>query len=132
MSSVVKCCADFIKKQSFGVFCGLNDCSKQETIPSLRSFTMTKKVLRLRDFLELSEKEQFDLLHTDGVHVGKRKLGKQTVILFQLNGFYVEVYYKQYRKLIDHISTSENTDILQPYLDQVHIRDLKNGKESDE
>ncbi len=93
---------------------------------------MTKKVLRLREFLELSEKEQFELLHFDGVHVGKRKVSSQTVILFQLYGFYVEVYYKQYRKVIDHVVTSENTDILQPYLDQIHIRDLKNGKDKGE
>lgn len=93
---------------------------------------MTQKVLRLRDFLELSQKEQFDLLHTDGVHVGKRKVGRQTVILFQLNSFYVEVHYKQYRKLIDHIYTSDNTDILQPYLEQVHLHDLKKGKENDQ
>lgn len=87
---------------------------------------MTKRALRLKDFLELSEKEQFDLLHTNGVHVGKRKNGRQTVILFQLHEFYVEVFYKQYRKVIDHIRTSGSTEILQPYLDQVHIRDLKN------
>ena len=91
---------------------------------------MTKKLLRLLDFLELEEQEQLDLLYTDGAHVGKRKMERQTVILFQLYGFYVEVFYKQYRKVIDHISTSESTDILQPYLDQIHIRDLKKGKEN--
>jgi hypothetical protein len=93
---------------------------------------MTKKVLRLNDFLELSEKEQFDLLHTDGVHVGKRKIEKQTVILFQLYGFYVEVFYRQYRKVVDHVRTSESTDILQPYLHQIHVRDFKKGREGEE
>jgi hypothetical protein len=85
---------------------------------------MTKRVLRLVDFLELTEKEQFDLLHTDGVHVGKRKAEKLTVILFQLYGFYVEVYYKQYRKAVDHIVTSDQPDILTQYLDQIRVRDL--------
>lgn len=90
---------------------------------------MTKKLLGLGDFLQLTELEQFDILRKDGVHVGKRKVANQTVILFQLYGFYVEVFYKQYRKLVDRIVTTDSTDILQPYLDQVHVRDLKKNKD---
>lgn len=89
---------------------------------------MTKKVLRLQDFLELPEEERLELLQSDSVHVGKRKVGKQTVILLQLYGFYVEVFYKEYRKVIARIETSDSTDILQPYLEQIHIRDLRKGK----
>jgi hypothetical protein len=88
---------------------------------------MTQKLPGLREFLQLTEKEQFDLIRQDGVHVGKRKIGHQTILLFQLHGFYVEVYYKEYRKVVDRIHTSDSTDILQPYLDQVHVRDLKRG-----
>ena len=94
-------------------------------------YFMTKKLLGLEDFLQLTESKQFDLLHKDGVHVGKRKVAEQTVILFQLYGFYVEVFYKQYRKLVDRIVTSKSTYILQPYLDQVHVRDLRKGKNED-
>jgi hypothetical protein len=104
-----------------------------ELINNLRTIfvatnTMTKKLLGVKEFDKLEEALQFDLLHRDGVYVGKRKSGKQTVILFQLYGFYVEVYYKQYRKVIDHIVTSDETDILQPYLDQIQVRDLNKGK----
>lgn len=91
---------------------------------------MTKRVLHLHEFLELTQKEQFDLLHKDGVHVGKRKAAGQTVILIQLNSFYVEVYYRNYRKVIDRIVTSENTDILQDYLAQINIRGI-DGKKGD-
>ena len=92
---------------------------------------MTKKLPGLRDFLQLTEKEQFNLLHRDGVHVGKRRINGMSVILFQLYSFYVEVHYRQYRKTVDHILASESTEILQPYLDQIHIRDLKKGKEEE-
>lgn len=92
---------------------------------------MTQKLLRQQDFLQLSEPEQFELLHRDGVHVGKRIVDGQTVILLQLYAFYVEVFYKQYRKLIAHIHTSESTDILQPYLDQIHIRDLNDSSDKE-
>lgn len=88
---------------------------------------MTKKLLRVQDFLLLPEKEQFDLLQADGVYIGKRKEGRQTVVLFQLYSFYVEVFYRQYRKVIDHLHTSEDTTILQPYLDQIQVRELKKG-----
>ena len=86
---------------------------------------MTKKLVGLRDFLDLPEEKQLNLLRYDGVYVGKRKEGKQTVVLFQLYHFYVEVFYKHYRKVIDHFITSEETSILQPYLDQIQIRDIK-------
>ena len=57
---------------------------------------MTKKALGLAEFDELTEDLQFELLQRDGVYVGKRKLGRQTVVLLQLYGFYVEVYYRNY------------------------------------
>ncbi|MBO9681493.1 MAG: hypothetical protein J7502_02270 [Flavisolibacter sp.] len=85
---------------------------------------MTKKALSLTEFMDLPQELQFEVLHKHGVYVGKRKVDQQTIVLFQLHGFYVEVYYKQYRKIIDHMITSNSTDILLPYLDQINVRDL--------
>ncbi len=85
---------------------------------------MTKKVLGLEEYNELTEQEQMQLLHNDGVYVGKRKIGRQTAVLFQLYGFYIEVYYKQYRKQIDHTVTTDSADILQPYINQVSVKGL--------
>lgn len=90
---------------------------------------MTKKALSLKEFMDLPQELQFEVLHKHGVYVGKHKAGKQTVVLFQLHGFYVEVYYKQYRKIIDHIVTSDSTEILHPYLEQINIKDLSDDKE---
>ena len=92
---------------------------------------MTKKALSLTEFLDLPQELQFEVLHKHGVYVGKRKTNKQTIVLFQLHGFYVEVYYRQYRKLIDRIVTSDSPEILQPYLDQIHIKDLNEDKEDE-
>ena len=86
---------------------------------------MTKKILGATEYEQLPKGEQYDLLHKDGVHVGKRKLGSMTVILFQLYGFYVEIHYKKYRREIDHLIVSAETDLLQPYLEQIHVRDLE-------
>lgn len=92
---------------------------------------MTKKALSLTEFMDLPQELQFEMLHRHGVYVGKRKTDKQTIVLFQLHGFYVEVHYKQYRKIIDHVVTSSGTDILQPYLNQIHVRDLNEDKKGD-
>ena len=92
---------------------------------------MTKKALSLAEFAELPQSMQFEILHKHGVYIGKRTAGGQPVVLFQLHGFYVEVHYKQYRKIIDHIVTSDNTDIIQPYLDQINIKGF-NGDKKDE
>lgn len=73
----------------------------------------------------MTTEQQLDLLHRDGVYIGKRKLEQQTVVLFQLHSFYVEVFYRKYRREIDYLLTSSGTDILLPYIDQVHVRDLK-------
>jgi hypothetical protein len=89
---------------------------------------MTKKALSLTEFMDLPQELQLEVLHKHGVYVGKRKIEHQTVVLFQLHGFYVEVYYKQYRKTVDHMITSSSTDILQPYLDQINIRDFTDDK----
>jgi hypothetical protein len=91
---------------------------------------MTERILGLKEFEEMSRLAQLDLLYRDGVYVGKRKVENQAVVLFQLYTFYVEVYYRKYRKEIRSIITSADTGILQPYLEQVHVRDLAKNKET--
>ena len=85
---------------------------------------MTKKAIGLAEYNELLQNQQFDILHRDGVYIGKKKAGNKTIVLFQLYGFYVEVYYRQYRKHIEYTVSSDNPDILHDYIDQVQVRDL--------
>ena len=82
---------------------------------------MTRKALSLKEFIDLPQLLQFEALHKNAAYVGKRKNGHQLVLLFQLHGYYVEVYYERYRKTIDHIVTTDSTEILQPYLEQINI-----------
>jgi hypothetical protein len=76
------------------------------------------------EFEGLSEKEQLDRLQSDGVYVGKRKTEDKDAVLFQLHGFYVEVLYSKYRTEVHEIKIAASTDLLQPYLDQVKVKDL--------
>jgi hypothetical protein len=93
-------------------------------------YPMTKKAIGLHEYNELTQDQQLHLLHRDGVYVGKRKLNNQSVVLFQLYGFYVEVFYKQYRRQIDHTVATTDVNIVQPYIDQVNIAGMQ--KEDDE
>jgi hypothetical protein len=80
---------------------------------------MTTNDLSLIQFQELPEQVQIELLVSWGVYVGKRRDDDQVIILFQLHGFYVEIYYKEYRKVIDYVLSSESMEMLQPYMDQI-------------
>lgn len=90
---------------------------------------MTKRFIGLEAFRKLSVEEQLDILHKDGVHVGKRTLDKQPVILFQVNDFYVEVHYKEYRKDVNKLLVSDNVDMVHPYLAQIQVKGLDSKDE---
>jgi len=85
---------------------------------------MTKKAIDATEYNELPKEQQMRMLYNDGVYIGKRLLNQQKVVLFQLCAFYVEVYYKQYRKEIEGLIISDQTDILLPYIHQIDIRSL--------
>ena len=85
---------------------------------------MEGTTMTLQDFLELPQDEQVGLLYEQGVYIGKRKLCKTAVVLYQLEGFYAEVYYQKYRCLIECISCFAGTARLDPYLPQIDVEHL--------
>ncbi|MBC7949119.1 MAG: hypothetical protein H7Y42_14635 [Chitinophagaceae bacterium] len=72
----------------------------------------------------LKDSEQLDVLYEEGVYIDKRKVGTTSIVLYQLNGFYVEVCYYKYRQLIAWVRCSESIRILDPYLDKMDIAEL--------
>lgn len=77
--------------------------------------------MRLLDFTRLPNEEKANLLYKQGVYIGKCKKRNTTVVLYQLEGFYVEVYYRKYRCFIDRISCFSGTARLDPYLNQIDV-----------
>ena len=77
--------------------------------------------MTLFDFQLLSRNEQVSMLYEEGVYIGKRKEGGLTILLYQVDSFYVEVYYRKYRKYIDRIRCSASTVMLDPYLEQINV-----------
>jgi hypothetical protein len=80
--------------------------------------------MTLQEFSDLPDEDKASLLYDDGTYIGKRKLATTTVILYQLEGFYAEVYYRQYRRIIEDISCFADTARLDPYLPQIDVEHL--------
>lgn len=80
--------------------------------------------MTITDFSLLTLTEQLSLLYVDGVYLSKRKSGNTTVLLFQLQNVYVEIFYIKYRQVVDHVRFSDSLDILDPYLDSISIGNL--------
>lgn len=77
--------------------------------------------MTIRSFLQLTEEEQLTLLTEEGIYIGKRTDRPFLSVLYQLESFYVEILYREYRRLIWIMNCSESTAILDPYLDQVRV-----------
>lgn len=80
--------------------------------------------MTIGEFVKVTEKEKMDLLQRQAAYIGKRRIRDQTAILFQLESFYVEVIYRDYRKETEMIKVSSSLDLLKPYLDQVDVEGL--------
>ena len=77
--------------------------------------------MRLHDFVYLPQKEKVTVLYEQGIYIGKRKKGKTTVVLFQLETFYAEDFYRTYRRETDCIRCFSGTARLNPYLRSIDL-----------
>ena len=80
--------------------------------------------MTLEVFSELPDEEQAKLLYQHGTYIGKRKLAATIVVLYQYEGFYSEVFYREYRRVIEYISCFGGTARLDPYLSQINVEHL--------
>lgn len=80
--------------------------------------------MKLFDFSLLPEADQLDLLYEEGVYIGKRKEGYQNVLLYQLDTFYVEIFYYKHRCYCTGIRSFRSTVLLDPYLESMDLEHL--------
>ena len=59
-----------------------------------------------------------------GVHLGERQDEEHTILLYQIDSFYVEVYYHREYNLIRRMRSFSSVDQLAPYLRQIDISKL--------
>lgn len=82
--------------------------------------------MRHTEFMHLKMPKQVNLLYKKAVYIGKRKVERSIVVLYQLEGFYVEIFYLKYRWHISRINAFESVDLLDPYLQGVDVEELIN------
>ncbi len=75
----------------------------------------------IQSFLRLNKKMQSELLYNDAIYISKRKSKSLTALLYQLDFFYVEIFYSKYRYNIISIKCFTNTDILDAYPEDAFI-----------
>lgn len=67
-------------------------------------------------FEALEQNDQMDLLHQEGVYIGKIKSGSGTILLYQYHTVYVEVVYSVHRLHVAEIRCFTDTAVLDRYL----------------
>lgn len=68
-----------------------------------------------KEFIQdLDEAEQIEKVW-ESVCVGDRQDEEHNILLYQVDGFYVEVFYNREHNIIKKFSTFENTEFLEPY-----------------
>lgn len=78
--------------------------------------------MTLYQFKFLDEAEQQETLWEMGVHIAERDEGEWRLILYQIEAFYVEVWYHREDNYILKFRSFLSTEQLEPYLSKVDIR----------
>jgi len=78
-------------------------------------------IMSKTEFERLTQDEQLHLLQSSGIYIGKLRKETLTAVLYQLETFYVEVLYRQYRRLIKELRCFESASHIDPYLEQTDL-----------
>jgi len=79
--------------------------------------------MTLYEFNLLDEMEQAEAVWS-GTHIGERHNDQYSILLYQIDGFYVEVYYHRDYNTISKLRSFSSTDQLAAYLGQIDISKL--------
>ena len=57
----------------------------------------------------------------EAVYLAGRSDEDHTIMLYQLNGFYIEVYFHKQNNFISSLHPFADTELLEPYLESIEI-----------
>ena len=60
----------------------------------------------------------------NGTHIGERFDEEHNILLYQIDGFYVEVFYHREYNTIRRFRSFSSTEQLTPYLEQLNLKGL--------
>ena len=78
--------------------------------------------MTLYQFIRMDEMEQGEALWEHGVHIADRDEGEHKLILYQIDAFYVEVWYHKEYNVVRKYRSFLSTDELEPYLGKPGIQ----------
>ena len=76
--------------------------------------------MTLYEFKTLSDFEQAEVVW-NGSLLAHREDGYFRILLYQVDSFYVEVYYRKERNILSHFRPFAATRELDPYLEQIDL-----------
>jgi hypothetical protein len=74
-------------------------------------------------FNKLCEDNQSNIISERGALISLRRTDEHRVLLYQIDSFYVEVYYHPTKNVIK-IKSFSGTEQLQPYLNQISLEGI--------
>lgn len=80
--------------------------------------------MMLQQFNALPKEDQQDLLLKSGTFLAEREDGPFRIMLYQLDSFYVEVYFFNLYNKVAFFKAFRSTTPLQPYLNKIDLSDL--------
>ena len=106
---------------TFGLALPVEQCEFFLPIKLILKFILQVFIMNVFDFHGLSEKQQLDTLEETGVFIAERQRPFYNIKLYQLEGFYVELYYHTHFNVIVNVICFSNTDCLDPYLQSIDL-----------
>jgi hypothetical protein len=79
--------------------------------------------MTLYQFNALDKTQQAEIVW-NGAHIGNRRDEEYEILLYQIDSFYVEVYYHPDHNVISKMRSFPSTDQLAPYLQQIDIKKM--------
>ncbi len=89
------------------------------------ALTVSILVMKLQQFRSASQEVQEKLVKMRGVFLMERKSLGVSVLLFQLDGFYVEVFYNTATSTVSFVKSFDDMDGIEAYLERIDIREVK-------
>ena len=80
--------------------------------------------MTLCEYYNLKQQEQFEALYNYGIHISDRADSEYCIILFQLDNFYVELYFHIEDNALEKLVSFSNMDYIKPYLEQIDLSEL--------
>jgi hypothetical protein len=81
-------------------------------------------VMNLQQFRSASREVQEKLVKCKGVFLMERKSLGISVLLYQIDGFYVEVFYNTATELVSFVKSFEDMDGIEAYLHNIDITEV--------